>query len=355
MKPTPVGTPVKLTTDAGLQSVDVPTDATHAVLFFTSWTGGLGINLDAATAGSFFSSLTRAQTPPDSAFNMIGVAWAAVTATGTQTITPAWTNAPGSGPVMVLLFYKDVDSIVDLEAATLAGAVSFDLSAPDSADTLVVAAESQDGSAPAMPESAWTDVTDHAGNGIGMRVRSANTTANPTTVASVGSSYPAVAAIAIKGTSGGGGTEHSATPANSNGGATVSGTTATQNHLGQPAGSSGGATVASTSATQTYRATAAASNSGATVASTTAEQSMAQITLGPLKNNTGTLLASQTGVVAHIYAVATGNKIVSKTGLTTDAAGMLVFSDAAMVVGTEYRVVIVLGSGAEGMAKASAA
>lgn len=205
MKPTPVGTPVKLTTDAGLQNVDVPVGATHVVLFFTTWAGGLGINLDAATAGSFFSSLTRQQTPADSAFNNIGVAWAAVTATGAQTITPAWTNTPGSGPVMVLLFYKDVDSIIDLEAATLAGTVSIDLSAPDTADTLVVAAESQDGSAPDLPGSGWTDITDHAGGGIAMRVRSATTTTNPTTVASVGSSYPAVAGIAIKGTTGGGG------------------------------------------------------------------------------------------------------------------------------------------------------
>lgn len=79
------------------------------------------------------------------------------------------------------------------------------------------------------------------------------------------------------------------------------------------------------------------------------------ITLPALRNNTGTLLAYETGATVHAYAVATGNKVVSKTGQVTDAAGVMVVSDMALVAGTEYRCVIVLASGAEGLQKATAA
>ena len=79
------------------------------------------------------------------------------------------------------------------------------------------------------------------------------------------------------------------------------------------------------------------------------------ITLPVLRNNTGTLLAYETGATVHAYAVATGNKVVSKTGQVTDAAGVMVVSDMALVAGIEYRCVIVLASGAEGLQKATAA
>jgi hypothetical protein len=71
----------------------------------------------------------------------------------------------------------------------------------------------------------------------------------------------------------------------------------------------------------------------------------------PLKNNTGTVLASQTGVTAHVYEVASGNKVATLTGQTTDANGVMTISSALFSAATEYRVVVVLGSGAEGMAK----
>lgn len=74
----------------------------------------------------------------------------------------------------------------------------------------------------------------------------------------------------------------------------------------------------------------------------------------PLKNNTGTLLASQTGATAYVYNVSTGALVVSKTGQTTDVSGVMTISDALITPATQYRVVVVLSGGAEGLAKYTA-
>jgi hypothetical protein len=79
------------------------------------------------------------------------------------------------------------------------------------------------------------------------------------------------------------------------------------------------------------------------------------LTTEPLKNNTGTLLANETGATLHIYEVATGDKVATKTGQTTNASGIMTAIDGGLVSGTEYRVVIVLASGAEGLDKVTAA
>lgn len=79
------------------------------------------------------------------------------------------------------------------------------------------------------------------------------------------------------------------------------------------------------------------------------------ITLSALKNNTGTVLANQTGITAHVYEVATGNKVVTKTGLSADTSGIVTISDAALTAATTYRVVVVMSGGAEGMENKAAA
>lgn len=78
------------------------------------------------------------------------------------------------------------------------------------------------------------------------------------------------------------------------------------------------------------------------------------ITCPALKNNTGTVLANETGVAAYVYNMATGALVVLKSSQTTNASGVLSFTDALIVAGTTYRVVIVLSSGAEGMDKVAA-
>jgi hypothetical protein len=86
----------------------------------------------------------------------------------------------------------------------------------------------------------------------------------------------------------------------------------------------------------------------------TGTSSLASLTIGPLKNNTGTLLASQTGITVHVYQVG-GSLVVTKSAQTTNASGIMTVTDAAMVAGTTYRFVIVMSSGAEGMDKLAAA
>ena len=79
-----------------------------------------------------------------------------------------------------------------------------------------------------------------------------------------------------------------------------------------------------------------------------------KLTLPALRNNSGTLLANEAGATVHIYEVANGNKVASVTGATTDSAGMLVAHSSSMTSGTQYRAVVVLASGAEGLQKATA-
>ncbi len=81
---------------------------------------------------------------------------------------------------------------------------------------------------------------------------------------------------------------------------------------------------------------------------------MATLTSQPLKNNAGTVLASQSGATAHVYNPSTGALVVAKTGQTTNGSGVMTISDAAISAATEYRVIIILASGAEGMFKATA-
>lgn len=79
-----------------------------------------------------------------------------------------------------------------------------------------------------------------------------------------------------------------------------------------------------------------------------------RLVIGPLKNNTGTLLASETGATVYVYQTS-GAHVVTKTSQTTDGSAIMTVSDAAMAAGTTYRFVIVLSGGAEGMDKLAAA
>jgi hypothetical protein len=87
---------------------------------------------------------------------------------------------------------------------------------------------------------------------------------------------------------------------------------------------------------------------------TTSAASGGTITTPMLKNNAGTLLASLTGITAYIYKVSDGTLVVTKTAQSTNSSGVMVISDAAILPGTQYRTVIVLGTGDEGMDKVTA-
>ena len=113
---------------------------------------------------------------------------------------------------------------------------------------------------------------------------------------------------------------------------------------------SGGASTGSAEATIT-----ATPESPAFSGSATGDTSQGTLTLPVLKNNTGTVLANETGATVHVYAVSTGNKVVTKTSQTTNGSGVMTVTDALIVAATQYRVVVVLGSGAEGLDKVTAA
>lgn len=61
----------------------------------------------------------------------------------------------------------------------------------------------------------------------------------------------------------------------------------------------------------------------------------------PLKNNTGTLLANLSGVAVNVYSATTGVLVVRKTGLVSNALGVVTISDPALVAGTAYAYEVV--------------
>jgi hypothetical protein len=61
----------------------------------------------------------------------------------------------------------------------------------------------------------------------------------------------------------------------------------------------------------------------------------------PLKNNTGTVLAGVANITVNVYNASTGVLVVRKSGLTSDAAGIVAFNDAALVPGAVYAYEVV--------------
>lgn len=91
-----------------------------------------------------------------------------------------------------------------------------------------------------------------------------------------------------------------------------------------------------------------------TAALTAVGTSGVQLVLPALKNNTGTLLANVTNIVCHVYQTTTGDKVVTKTGVSSDTSGIISLSDPALTAGNAYRIIVVLPSGAEGMGTVTA-
>lgn len=70
----------------------------------------------------------------------------------------------------------------------------------------------------------------------------------------------------------------------------------------------------------------------------TATLTSGTLTSSPLKNNTGTALAT-VAFEAYVSNPSTGALVVKKTGLTSNGSGVVSFSDGAVVAATSYRVV----------------
>lgn len=70
----------------------------------------------------------------------------------------------------------------------------------------------------------------------------------------------------------------------------------------------------------------------------------------PLKNNAGTVLASQSGVRVAVLQAADLVSVFETSGLTTNASGILAtISDAAIITGQQYHVAIKLADGGVGI------
>jgi len=70
----------------------------------------------------------------------------------------------------------------------------------------------------------------------------------------------------------------------------------------------------------------------------------------PLKNNTGTVLASQSGVRVAVLQAADLVSVFETSGLTANASGILAtISDAAIIAGQQYHVAIKLADGGVGI------
>ena len=70
----------------------------------------------------------------------------------------------------------------------------------------------------------------------------------------------------------------------------------------------------------------------------------------PLKNNTGTLLASQSGIKASVLRASDLVSVHAATGLTTNASGVLAtISNAAITTGQQYHVMVKLADGGVGI------
>lgn len=75
-----------------------------------------------------------------------------------------------------------------------------------------------------------------------------------------------------------------------------------------------------------------------------------------LKNNTGTVLSSETGVVVNVYNSTTGALVLRKTGLTSNGSGVVAVRDitAALVAATTYSYEVVLTSNGRRLPTATA-
>ena len=97
-------------------------------------------------------------------------------------------------------------------------------------------------------------------------------------------------------------------------------------------------------------ATTGSSTVSGLTATITGTSGAIQITTEPLKNNTGTLLASTGSITADVYTISTGALLVRKTGLTSNASGVVSFTDALLVTATEYKVIISIST-SDGVAR----
>lgn len=78
------------------------------------------------------------------------------------------------------------------------------------------------------------------------------------------------------------------------------------------------------------------------------------ITTPVLKNNSGSILASESGVIVNIYNITTGALIVQKTGQASSAGGIVTVSDALIIPATSYAYEVILAENGRRLPTAAA-
>lgn len=127
----------------------------------------------------------------------------------------------------------------------------------------------------------------------------------------------------------------------------------TNNGLGANAVAVATATAALT--TSILLATSAVAVATATAALTTI--AAVRFSTPALKNNTGTVLSGETGVIVNIYNSTTGALVLRKTGLSSDGSGVVAVADVTgtLVASTVYSYEVVLSSNGRRLPTATAA
>lgn len=77
------------------------------------------------------------------------------------------------------------------------------------------------------------------------------------------------------------------------------------------------------------------------------------LTTEPLVNNTGQLLSLTSNINIGVYRVDDSTLQFSQTGRTTDAFGIITITDASIVVGVDYRILVSIGTD-DGVARGTA-
>lgn len=209
--PTPIGSAVEIvlsqSATPGAQSVPggVPSDA-QGVLVFTRALATL--NSIAASFAGTFTTFASADGEPAT------ISAAIVNSTGAGTVTPTWASAVSEGPVMMVLFVKDIDTsnmdwVNDFDFGWNGGPTAATATVPSTADQLVIAWDTKYGfGSPPGLASGWTSLGTTADgwerNGNSGRLSYANTPGDPTTTFnSQDTDFSQVGLISLIGTSGG--------------------------------------------------------------------------------------------------------------------------------------------------------
>ena len=184
-----------LSSTPGAQNITIPANATMIAVHWRVY-GANMTSLTSTGAGTF----TFIQ---DGGNEQTGVGYAAISATGAQTITPVWSATPAEGPLFFVTYVKDVVSVRSGGAIAneTAGSAATGTIFTRSTD-LVLALDSQFDAGAAIPSnpSGWTSRATQGQNNEGGRLRTMNSPNDShTTVTGTTTTESGIAVIAVVG------------------------------------------------------------------------------------------------------------------------------------------------------------